>query len=124
MVCPVGDDYFTLECGGPPGVPMRCVCSVNGIPMGDSDLGPTSTIYANDCQDAAARAANGVCTNRLDCCIAYFDGERDACRCGSDPTALGYPTCEAAAQSVSGEVVTICPRFENDPGGCWPSCGN
>lgn len=89
------------------------------------DFGVGAAFYANDCADAASRAANGQCTNRLDCCFEYFDGQNDVCACGSDPALLNVPSCDAAAQAGGGQVVDICPQFKVDPVGCWPpgACG-
>jgi hypothetical protein len=128
--CPVGPNYFQLLCGGPDGLPVHCVCLVNGNAIGNFDTQIVTPLYASDCRDAATQAANGECIKLLDCCFEYFDGTKDACLCGSDPARLGMPSCEAAAEFAGGKVVDICPQYEMDPaalnGACWPpgSCGS
>jgi hypothetical protein len=122
VTCSIGANNFGLQCGGPAGLPLRCECLINGISTGDFDFGAASpVIYANDCAAAAQLAANGTCTNRLDCCVHYVDNGKDQCICGSDPSTFGYATCDALAAGVSGEVVSICPRYQPPPpSGCWP----
>jgi hypothetical protein len=126
--CPVGANYFSLECGGSDGLPVYCRCTVNGNGIGDFDNQFFTTFYASDCRDAATQAANGECVKLLDCCFEYFDGTKDVCLCGSDPAQLGMPSCEAAAEFAGGKVVDICPQYESPPltGACWPpgSCGS
>ncbi|MCA9595694.1 MAG: hypothetical protein KC776_20405 [Myxococcales bacterium] len=121
--CPVGANTFSLSCTAKPGLPMQCGCAVNGSPI--QDWFPSANIYAADCADAASLAANGVCTNRLNCCFEYNDGQKDVCTCGSDPSLLGYPSCQAAADFAGGKVVDICPKYAPNTGGCWPpgACG-
>lgn len=116
--CPVGANTFSLSCTAKPGLPMQCGCAVNGSPI--QDWFPSANIYAADCADAASLAANGVCTNRLNCCFEYNDGQKDVCTCGSDPSLLGYPSCQAAADFAGGKVVDICPKYAPNTGGCWP----
>jgi hypothetical protein len=116
----IGTNGFSLECGGPAGLPLRCTCSVNGVSLGDMDFGAERITYVNDCASAAQLAADGTCTNRLDCCVHYVDNGKDECICGSDPTTYGYATCDALAAGVSGEVVSICPQYESPFGTCWP----
>jgi hypothetical protein len=120
VACEVGDNFFSLECGGPAGVPLRCGCAVNGQFINEGDFDFYQTIYADDCEAAARLAADGECTNRLDCCFEYPNGDETLCRCGSDPRKLGHETCEALASSVDGRVVPICPQYEFEPGACWP----
>ena len=117
--CAVDGRNFLLECGGPEGLPMRCTCDVNGSSLGDWDLGSAEIIYAADCADAAARAADGACTSRLDCCFQYEDGGATQCACGSDPTSLGFDTCEELAAFADGEVVAGCPN-NGVILPCWP----
>jgi hypothetical protein len=121
-VCQVGENYATLDCSGPGGVPMRCSCSVNGIPLNEGQIlvGTPDPIWVNDCEDAARQAADGLCTSRLDCCFEYSDGQNDLCMCGANPERAGFDSCEALADSVMGHTVDICPQYENPPGTCWP----
>ena len=91
---------------------LRCTYGVNGHRFGDEDFGLLAVIYADDCTDAALRAANGEYTNRLDCSIEYSDGNAERCIRGSDPSLLGYPSCESAAARVGGRAVYICPQYE------------
>lgn len=124
--CDVGTNHFELVCGGPEGLPLRCECSVNGHALGDNDFAPPPhVVYASNCADAAQLAANGECVNRLDCCVKYKNAGTDQCICGANPSALGYATCDALAQSVSGQVVAICPQYEPaPPPPCFPPpCG-
>lgn len=120
VACRLGENYAALECGGPDGVPMRCSCSLNGIPLNAIPVGAPDPMWVDDCEDAARQAADGMCTSRLDCCFAYFDGENDKCLCGAIPERAGYDSCEALADSVAGHTVDICPQYEHPPSSCWP----
>jgi hypothetical protein len=115
-----GSKYiFGLDCGGPAGVPLRCECSVNSTVLGDIEFGGrgmTRVDYASDCADAAKQAADGfTCTNRLDCCVKYPNPAApgsDDCICGADPSELNFPTCDALAKSMNGQVVAGCPQYD------------
>lgn len=123
VLCEVGrDDYATLSCSGPDGVPMRCSCAINGIPLNEGHIpvGTPDPIWVSDCEDAARQAADGLCTSRLDCCFAYHDGRSDVCMCGAIPERAGFDSCEALAASVMGQMVDICPQYEGVPSTCWP----
>jgi hypothetical protein len=120
--CIVGENSFDLDCSAGPGLPLLCSCTVNGnfINQDFDGAGPIGNFYATDCADAGKRAADGQCTNRLECCFQYTDGTKDVCRCGSDSKLLGQPSCQALADSVGGKVVDICPQYASQSGGCWP----
>jgi hypothetical protein len=121
VVCQISEeDYAGLNCGGPDGVPMRCSCDINGIPLNDIPVGTPDEMWVDDCEDAARQAADGMCTSRLECCFEYSDGGKDQCLCGAIPERAGFDSCEALADSVMGHVVDICPRYENPGGSCWP----
>jgi hypothetical protein len=123
VVCQVGqEDFATLSCSGPDGVPMRCSCALNGIPLNEGHIpvGTPDPMWVSDCEDAARQAADGMCTSRLDCCFQYSDGANDLCLCGAIPERAGFDSCEALADSVMGHTVDICPQYENPPGTCWP----
>jgi hypothetical protein len=105
-----GGNYFTMDCGGPPGLPLACNCIANGA---DTDFRnwDDGTFYASDCQDAAQSAADGVwCTNRLDCCIEWLEG---GCTCGSNNLGGFRGSCEEYAANNEGRRVEICPRYQD-----------
>ncbi len=108
--CEVGTELVWLQCDGTEGLPMRCWCSVEG----DRNFRSSGVIYADDCAEAALEAAEGECTNRLECCIEYVsesDGE-ERCTYGSDPPpGTGYSSCENAAEDLGGRIVPICPLY-------------
>jgi hypothetical protein len=123
VVCQIGrEDYATLECGGPDGVPMRCGCAINGIPLNEGHIpvGTPDAMWVDDCEDAARQAADGMCTSRVECCFEYPDGQKTPCICGAIPERAGFESCEALADSVMGHVVDICPQYANPGGSCWP----
>jgi hypothetical protein len=101
---------------------MRCTCSINGHPFNEGSTlsGWVEPIFVSDCEDAATQAADGLCSNRVDCCFEYFDGVNQACFCGPDPAPLGYDSCEALANYAEGQVVDICPQWADPPPSCWP----
>lgn len=117
--CDDQTNAFELRCDGPEGLPLSCSCSVNGNELRD-DLVLNSAIYAADCGDAVLRAANGACTNRLDCCVSFVDAGVEQCACSSIPNSFGYASCEQMAAAASGQVVPICPQYEFNQGTCWP----
>lgn len=127
--CEVGcwtpDHYSDLHCSGPDGLPMRCNCSINGKPFNEGSTihGWVESIFVSDCEDAATQAADGLCSNRVDCCFEYFDGTNQVCSCGPHPAPLGFDTCEALANYAEGQVVDICPQWANPPSSCWPPGG-
>lgn len=114
--CELGPYVATLKCSGPDGLPKQCGCAINGHVSTSSDA-----IFVSDCADAAAQAADGLCTSRFDCCFSYLDRDKEVCHCG-DPREFGYDSCEAMIAVASGARVDLCPGLlPDDPGdGCWP----
>jgi hypothetical protein len=126
VTCKVGGNQFDADCSGPPGLPLRCSCHVNGRFLDDFN----TAMVAGDCADAARRMADGECINRTDCCVSYFDG-MERCLCTADPQRVFDPqhtgetvTCESAAQAAGGTVVDLCPQYAPvdsiPPPNCWP----
>ena len=115
--CSMGQYYAGLSCSGPEGLPKQCGCMINGH-VSVSVSG--SPIFVNDCADAAAQAADGLCTGRIECCFSYFDGKNQVCLCEDDPQRLGFETCDALIESAQGTHVDICPQLLPDRGGCFP----
>ena len=116
--CQIGANSASLTCYGADGLPKQCVCSVNGrqAPEGGN-------IFVNNCAEAAQQAADGLCTNLLDCCLVYADAGKDVCAC-RDPSRYGYDSCQAMATFAKGRIVDICPEFAPQTGvGCWPPNG-
>jgi len=120
--CQAGRNSAVVNCFGAEGLPKQCVCALNGRPSyGDGD-GP---LFVNTCAEAAQQAADGFCTSRLDCCIAYVDAGKNVCAC-RNPKVWGYDSCQAMADFAKGTIVDICPQFALDTGACWPpnSCSS
>ncbi|MBK8995712.1 MAG: hypothetical protein IPM35_08190 [Myxococcales bacterium] len=123
VICTVDESHFDITCAANPALPLLCSCSVNGhyINQDFGGMGQNlNNFYATDCADAAKSAADGKCTNRLECCFQYTDGGKEVCLCGSDPKLLGQPSCQALADFTGGKVVDICPQFLPEIGDCWP----
>lgn len=115
VACQVGANSVVLDCSGPDGLPKQCGCAINGHASPNSQ-----PIFVSDCADAAAQAADGLCTGQLDCCFEYLDRNKQACRC-SVPAEYGYDSCEQMMAFAQGQRVDICPGLMPDPGnGCWP----
>jgi hypothetical protein len=122
VLCQVGDNFASLSCSGPDGLPMRCGCAFNGVPLNEGAIiaGTPDPIWVSDCEDAARQASDGMCSSRLDCCFEYSDGQNELCMCGAIPERAGFDSCEALAESAMGRTVDICPQYESSPGTCWP----
>ena len=116
VTCQLGDNWASLRCSGPAGLPKQCGCTING-----HVLTRPEPIFVSDCADAAAQAADGLCTGQLDCCFEYSDLGKPACRC-EHPADFGYDSCEAMMAVANARRVGICPGLlPNDGGsGCWP----
>ena len=115
VTCQLNEYWAALSCSGPPGLPKQCGCTVNGhVLTGENPL------FVSDCADAAAQAADGLCTSQLDCCFEYRDLDKQACRCAY-PADFGYDSCEAMMAVADGHPVSICPGLLPDSGeGWWP----
>jgi hypothetical protein len=122
VVCRSPDHFSNLDCAGAEGLPLRCSCSINGHPFneGSTIYGWVESIFVSDCEDAARQAADGLCSNRVDCCFEYLYGDTQVCTCGPHPAPLGFDSCEALASYADGQVVDICPQWADAPGSCWP----
>lgn len=115
VTCQLNEYWAALNCSGPPGLPKQCGCTVNG-----HVLTSENPLFVSDCADAAAQAADGMCTSQLDCCFEYGDLDKQACRCAF-PAEFGYDSCEAMMAVADGRQVSICPELLPDSGGgCWP----
>jgi hypothetical protein len=120
ILCPVGDNQFTLDCTTLPGLPTQCICNVNDHVLNDDSTGKHA-VYAADCSEAARAVVDGECIDRLDCCFTYKSPSgTEYCTCTSDPGARGYASCEDAAREGGGAVVPICPKYKFVSDGCWP----
>lgn len=115
--CRMGQYNARLSCSGPEGLAKQCGCMINGHVSVSASSSP---IFVNDCADAAAQAADGLCTGRIECCFSYFDGKNQVCLCEDDPMRLGFDTCDALIESTQGTRVDICPQLLPDMGGCFP----
>lgn len=114
--CQLGPHLATLNCSGPDGLPKQCACAINGHAVVGSD-----PIFVSDCADAAAQAADGLCTSRFDCCFSYLDRDKQVCHCG-DPREFGYDSCEDMIAEAQGQRLDLCPALLPDKSGegCWP----
>ena len=113
-----GKNYFHTECSAPPGLPLFCTCSVNGVGIYRPG-GSGSPFSASACPEVARLMADGECIELLDCCFKYTDSTGEYCECMSNDD-HGMPSCSAAAQAAGGEVVDICPQYKSRNFGCWP----
>jgi hypothetical protein len=103
--CKLGEYYFSSQCSGPAGLPVRCSCSANYRSL-DMYWGDYS-FYANDCADAARRFADGEwCTNYLDCCFEFTDESGKHCACGPETS------CAEHMQFYKGTRVEKCPQYD------------
>jgi hypothetical protein len=119
-------DSLSADCKGPPGGAQECFCNVNGNFLGDqtdavANGGTYVSWQASDCRDVARQLADGRCADILDCCFTWISTSQsgatiEQCGCGSNPSRIGYESCEAFAASGSATVVDYCPRYRPDEG--------
>jgi hypothetical protein len=110
---------FAIKCGGLSGLPLTCDCYLNDEVLYDDGIGYPKQFLAADCRDAALRAVEGECLERVDCCFSWPGPEtppEEHCSCTSDPGLIGYDSCEAAAAARGGQVVQLCPQYQPNPG--------
>jgi hypothetical protein len=118
IFCDVNSNYFEAECSGSAdGGPFQCTCRLNAHPLLDDGFGYNPRLFGGSCEDAAQRMADGQCIDRVDCCFTWQLGSDGGCACTADPQYVGYATCEEAAAATGGEVVDLCPQYDQFLGG-------
>ena len=119
VLCDAGNsEYFDSECEGVSGGPFQCGCRLNGVPLTDDAFGYNPRFFGTSCQDIAQQMSDGECIERVNCCFTWMGVQgKSGCACVSDPTLVGYDTCEGAAAATGGMVVDLCPRYQLDIGG-------